>query len=142
MLMNKNVLRLTKTINISDTTKKVAAYYGIAYVIANKLVTKENSSANEARIKLTNILDPIVEMAIVDYDLLKNICLEEITNRSKILEGSLDSLNSASMLCDLYYATDSKSNDTIKMLNDNISLIKQVGMAFNVWYERTYLLGE
>ena len=141
-MMNKNVLRLTKVINISDTTKKVAVYYGIAYVLANKLITKENSNVNEARIKLVNILDPIVEMAIVDYDLLKNICLEEMTNRAKIMEGSLDSLNSASMLCDLYYATDSKSNDTIKILNDNIPLIKQVGIAFNIWYEQTYLLGE
>jgi len=141
-MINKNVLRLTKTINISDTTKKVAVYYGIAYVVATKLITKENSNVNDARIKLVSILDPIVEMAIVDYDLLKNICLEEIANRAKIMEGSLESLSNASTLCDLYYATDSKSNDTVKILNDNIPLIRQVGTAFNIWYEQTYLLGE
>ena len=141
-MINKNVLRLTKTINISDTTKKVAVYYGIAYVVATKLITKENSNVNDARIKLVSILDPIVEMAIVDYDLLKNICLEEIANRAKIMKGSLESLSNASTLCDLYYATDSKSNDTVKILNDNIPLIRQVGTAFNIWYEQTYLLGE
>ena len=141
-MMNKNVLRLTKVINISDITKRVAVYYGIAYVLATKLITVNNTSVNEARIKLVNVLDPIVEMAIVDYDLLKNICLEEFSNRSKLLEGSLDALSSANTLDDLYYVTNSRSNDTINLLKENIDLIKQVGIAFNIWYEKTYLRGE
>lgn len=139
---NKNVLRLSKSINISDTTKKVAVYYGIAYVIANKLITIENSNINEARINLVNILDPVVEMAIVDYDMLKNICLEEITNRSRLLNGDLTALTTASMLGDLYYTRDSRSESTMDILRENIDTIKHVGLAFKIWYEQTYLLGE
>jgi len=143
MNLNKNSIKLANVLNTSETSQRKVIYTAIGYILAEDLVTEESKelTTNRIRLKLANILDPIVELAIVDYDLLKKTILDMVSIKIENTRKNPSVAFTAKEFGDLFKYPNYFTTEDIKNINNNILIFNSAAAAFNVWYEQTYKQG-
>jgi len=134
--MNKQTKELISLLQKVNEDERRVAYIAIGFAYSQKeeVTSEANRKSNNYKIKLTNLVGSINELAIVNYDELKRLIGSMVEYKFFSMSDLSMTVLSAKTHSDVFGYSRFLSEGDLDSIDKNIKLFKDTVSAFNKWY--------